>query len=140
MRPDLVALTGYHSAQVEVEVRLNTNESPSRPRRTVARGLPRTDSSAIDFNRYPDRQALALRQAMADSHGVRPEQVFCANGSNEVLQSLLLAYGGPGRTAGPVRADLHHAPPDRPDHRHRPWPPDAAPTITASTSTRFGGS
>ena len=54
--------------------------------------------AAVDFNRYPDREATELRQALADSHGVGPEQVFCANGSNEVLQSLLLAYGGPGRT------------------------------------------
>ncbi len=52
------------------------------------------------------------------SHGVRPEQVFCANGSNEVLQLLLLAYGGPGPGRRPVRADLLAAPPDRPDHRH----------------------
>jgi histidinol-phosphate aminotransferase len=97
MRPDLVALTGYHSAQVEVEVRLNTNESPLPPPpewfAALVAGL-----ADIPFHRYPDRHATALRQALADSHGVGPEQIFCANGSNEVLQSLLLAYGGPGRT------------------------------------------
>jgi len=96
VRPDLAALTGYHSAQVDVEVRLNTNESPMAPPKAwldaLARGL-----SDIEFNRYPDREARALRQALADSHGVPIEQVFCANGSNEVLQSLLLAYGGTGR-------------------------------------------
>ena len=100
VRPDLAALTGYHSAQVDVEVRLNTNESPMAPPKAwldaLARGL-----SDIEFNRYPDREARALRQALADSHGVPIEQVFCANGSNEVLQSLLLAYGGPGRTGSP---------------------------------------
>jgi len=97
VRTDLVELTGYHSAQVEVDVRLNTNESPLPP---PAGWLDefRAGLEAIDFNRYPDRQALALRQDIATSHGVRPEQVFCANGSNEVLQSLMLAYGGPGRT------------------------------------------
>ncbi len=98
VRPDLNALTGYHSAQVEVEVRLNTNESPMAPPAAwldaYRRGL-----SDIEFNRYPDRGATALRQALADSHGVGPDRIFCANGSNEVLQSLLLAYGGPDRTA-----------------------------------------
>jgi histidinol-phosphate aminotransferase len=50
------------------------------------------------WNRYPDRQATELRAALADLHGVGPDQVFCANGSNEVLQCLCLAYGGPGRS------------------------------------------
>ncbi|HEX7459681.1 MAG TPA: aminotransferase class I/II-fold pyridoxal phosphate-dependent enzyme, partial [Acidimicrobiales bacterium] len=45
------------------------------------------------------REATALRRALAESHGVGRDEVFCANGSNEVLQCLLLAYGGPGRTA-----------------------------------------
>jgi histidinol-phosphate aminotransferase len=96
VRPDLAALTGYHSEQVDVEVRLNTNESPLPPPpgwyEALLSGIAR-----IEFNRYPDREATELRRGLADSHGVPPEQVFCANGSNEVLQSLLLAYGGPGR-------------------------------------------
>lgn len=97
VRPDLVALSGYHSPQVEVEVRLNTNESPLPPP-TAWLDEFRDRLAEVDLNRYPDREAVALRQALADSHGVALEQVFCANGSNEVLQSLLLAYGGPGRT------------------------------------------
>jgi histidinol-phosphate aminotransferase len=97
IRPDLVSLDGYHSPQVDVEVRLNTNESPLPPPDAWLAAL-RDELGRIDFNRYPDRQASDLRQALARSHGVRPEQVFCANGSNEVLQCLLLAYGGPGRT------------------------------------------
>jgi histidinol-phosphate aminotransferase len=97
IRPDLVSLDGYHSAQVDVEVRLNTNESPLPPPDAWLEAL-RNELGRIDFNRYPDRQATELRAAVARSHGVRPEQVFCANGSNEVLQCLLLAYGGPGRT------------------------------------------
>jgi histidinol-phosphate aminotransferase len=54
--------------------------------------------SRIDWHRYPDRSAQDLRAAIAEWHGVRPEQVFAANGSNEVLQTLLLTYAGPGRT------------------------------------------
>jgi histidinol-phosphate aminotransferase len=98
VRPDLEALSGYHSAQVEVEVRLNTNESPLPPPpgwyEALAAGL-----SDIRFNRYPDREAHALRQALAAEHGVEVDRVYCANGSNEVIQALLLAYGGPGRCA-----------------------------------------
>ena len=96
VRDDLRALEGYHSAQVDVEVRLNTNESPFPPpagwRDEVAAGL-----GSIEWHRYPDRAAGALRAAIADWHGVAPEQVFAANGSNEVLQTLLLTYAGPGR-------------------------------------------
>jgi histidinol-phosphate aminotransferase len=97
VRPDLAALDGYHSAQVDVDVRLNTNESPLPPPEAWRRELAEA-VGAIDFNRYPDRAALDLRRALADSHGVGIDEVFCANGSNEVLQCLLLAYGGPGRT------------------------------------------
>ncbi len=98
VRPDLEALVGYHSAQVDVEVRLNTNESPLPPPPEWFEAF-RSGLGSIDFNRYPDRDASELRRVVADSHGVRTEQIFCANGSNEVLQSLLLAYGGPQRTA-----------------------------------------
>jgi histidinol-phosphate aminotransferase len=98
VRPDLEALVGYHSAQVDVEVRLNTNESPLPPPEQWLEALAH-EVRGIAFNRYPDRQATALRTALAASHGVTIDEVFCANGSNEVLQCLLLAYGGPGRTA-----------------------------------------
>ncbi|MGH9276161.1 MAG: aminotransferase class I/II-fold pyridoxal phosphate-dependent enzyme, partial [Acidimicrobiales bacterium] len=54
--------------------------------------------ATVDWNRYPDRSYRRLREAIAAHHGVAPEQVFAANGSNEVLQTLCLAYGGPGRS------------------------------------------
>jgi histidinol-phosphate aminotransferase len=98
VRPDLEALVGYHSSQVDVEVRLNTNESPMPPPEQWLDELT-AELRGIAFNRYPDRQATALRTALAASHGVTVDEVFCANGSNEVLQCLLLAYGGPGRSA-----------------------------------------
>jgi histidinol-phosphate aminotransferase len=80
-----------------VPIRLNTNESPLPPPPEWTERLA-VAVRTIDFNRYPDRQATRLRQALADLHAVRPDQVFVANGSNEVLQSLCLAYGGPGRS------------------------------------------
>jgi histidinol-phosphate aminotransferase len=53
----------------------------------------------VDWHRYPDRAARELRSALAKHYGVATEQVFAANGSNEVLLNMLLAYGGPGRRA-----------------------------------------
>jgi histidinol-phosphate aminotransferase len=98
VRPDLALAEGYHSPQVDAEVRLNTNESPFAPpdawREELIAAL-----AEVSFHRYPDRPATALRHAVADLHRVSAEEVFCANGSNEVLQSLLLAFGGPGRRA-----------------------------------------
>ena len=96
VRDDLQALEGYHSAQVDVDVRLNTNESPFPPPRGFSDAVA-SEISRVDWNRYPDRAALALRTDIAEMHGVDPAQVFVANGSNEVLQTILLAYAGPGR-------------------------------------------
>ena len=97
VRDDLRALDGYHSAQVDVRVRLNTNESPEPPP-AAFRDAVAAEVSRIDWHRYPDRAATDLRAAIAATHGVDPSQVFAANGSNEVLQTVLLAYAGPGRT------------------------------------------
>ncbi len=97
-RADLGLREGYHSPQVPVEVRLNTNESPYPPPPEFLQALV-AQVRDIAYNRYPDRSARALREALAELHGVRPEQVFAANGSNEVLQCICLAYGGAGRKA-----------------------------------------
>jgi histidinol-phosphate aminotransferase len=97
-RDDVVLMAGYHSPQVDVAVRLNTNEAPEAPPAAFTRRLAEA-LAAIEWHRYPDRAYHRLREAIAEHHGVAPEQVFAANGSNEVLQTLLLAYGGPGRHA-----------------------------------------
>jgi histidinol-phosphate aminotransferase len=97
VRDDLRALEGYHSPQVEVRFRLNTNESPTPPP-AAWRDAFAAELSRVEWHRYPDRAATELRQAIADLHAVSPSQVFAANGSNEVLQTLLLTYAGPGRT------------------------------------------
>lgn len=97
VRDDLKALEGYHSPQVEVRVRLNTNESPVPPP-AAWRDAFAAELSRVEWHRYPDRTASALRAGIAELHGVAPDQVFAANGSNEVLQTLLLTYAGPGRT------------------------------------------
>ena len=97
VRDDLRALEGYHSPQVEVAVRLNTNESPIEPP-LAWRDAFAAELSRVEWHRYPDRSAAALRSAIGALHGVDPDQVFVANGSNEVLQTVLLTYAGPGRT------------------------------------------
>src|SRR5207248_6835529 len=98
VRDDLSDLEGYHSPQVAVDVRLNTNESPFPPPAGWREAFLE-ELAAVPFNRYPDRQATALRAAIAELHGVEPGQVLAAKGSNEVLQALCLAFGGPGRAA-----------------------------------------
>jgi histidinol-phosphate aminotransferase len=98
VRTGLDDLADYHSPQVSVDVRLNTNESPFPPppgwREAFLQEL-----ETVAFHRYPDRGASALRGAIAELHGVSPSQIFAANGSNEVIQALCLAYGGPARSA-----------------------------------------
>jgi len=96
-RDDLALMEGYHSPQVEVAVRLNTNESPYPPPAEFGRRLAEA-VAGVEWHRYPDRAATELRTRIGALHGVGPEQVFAANGSNEVLQTLLLTYAGFGRT------------------------------------------
>lgn len=97
-RPDIGALEGYHSPQLDVSVRLNTNESPyAPPPEFVDAWLGALRE--VPLNRYPDRDALELRSGLAASLGQPAGRVFAANGSNEVLQTLLLTYAGAGRRA-----------------------------------------
>ena len=95
-RDDLRELSGYHSPQVSVKVRLNTNESPIAPPAEFVEAVTAAVSD-VQWNRYPDRTATALREDIAALHNVSADNVFVANGSNEVLQTLLLAYSGAGR-------------------------------------------
>ena len=97
-RHDIALMAGYHSPQLDVAVRLNTNESPLPPPPAFTEAVAAAARS-VTWNRYPDRAARELRTRIAARHGVATDRVFAANGSNEVLQCLLLAYGGPGRSA-----------------------------------------
>ncbi len=96
-RDDIALMDGYHSPQVDVDVRLNTNESPLPPPQGFLDALAE-EVQRISWNRYPDRAAHELRSRIGELHGFGPEQVFVANGSNEVLQTLSLTYGGAGRS------------------------------------------
>lgn len=96
-RSDIKVMSKYHSPQVDVPIRLNTNESPFDPPAAWVAEVAAAMQN-IHWNRYPDRSAKGLREAIAARHSVSVDNVFVANGSNEVLQTLLLTYTGAGRT------------------------------------------
>jgi histidinol-phosphate aminotransferase len=105
LRPELRGRTPYGAPQLQVRHRLNTNENPHPlPAELLATLGEALGHAAVELNRYPDRDATALRADLAAylSRGgerIGPAQVWAANGSNEVLQQLLQAFGGAGRTA-----------------------------------------
>ncbi|MFC8359310.1 histidinol-phosphate transaminase [Streptomyces griseorubiginosus] len=106
VRDELRGKSPYGAPQLDVPVRLNTNENPYRlPEELVERIAERVREAARDLNRYPDRDAVELRTRLAEyltdtsGYTVGLANVWAANGSNEVLQQLLQTFGGPGRTA-----------------------------------------
>jgi histidinol-phosphate aminotransferase len=95
-------MTPYGAPQLDVAVRLNTNENPYQPPSELVAAIGTAAArAAAGLNRYPDRDARALRADLAAylGHGLAGPQLWAANGSNEVIQQLLQAYGGPGRSA-----------------------------------------
>lgn len=106
VRDELRGKSPYGAPQLDVPVRLNTNENPyPLPEPLVERIAERVREAARTLNRYPDRDAVELRTELAKyltrtgGHQVGIENVWAANGSNEVIQQLLQTFGGPGRTA-----------------------------------------
>jgi histidinol-phosphate aminotransferase len=106
VRADLLGKSPYGAPQLPEAVQLNVNENPFAPSAALVADLQRAvGEAAATLNRYPDREAVALRTDLAaylsSQTGVALalEQVWAANGSNEVLQQVLQAFGGPGRTA-----------------------------------------
>lgn len=101
LRPELQGQEPYGAPQLDVPVCLNVNENPYPPSETVRRQMAHAvASTASGLNRYPDREATELREALADyiGFGVGADQIWPANGSNEVMTQILQAFGGPGRT------------------------------------------
>lgn len=106
VRDELRGKSPYGAPQLDVPVRLNTNENPyPLPEALVDRITERVREAARTLNRYPDREAVELRTELARyltrtaGHTVTTANVWAANGSNEVIQQLLQTFGGPGRTA-----------------------------------------
>ncbi|WP_310728523.1 histidinol-phosphate transaminase [Streptomyces sp. N2A] len=106
VRDELRGKSPYGAPQLDVPVRLNTNENPyPLPEPLVERIAERVREAARDLNRYPDRDAVELRTELAayltrtGKYPLGIDNVWAANGSNEVIQQLLQTFGGPGRTA-----------------------------------------
>jgi histidinol-phosphate aminotransferase len=107
VRDELRGEEPYGAPQIDVPVRLNTNENPYGPSEAAAADVAEAvRTAALELNRYPDREATALREGLAsylsaDAPGVvlDASRVWAANGSNEIMQQVLQAFGGPGRTA-----------------------------------------
>jgi histidinol-phosphate aminotransferase len=102
LREDLRELHPYGAPQLDVPVQLNTNENPYAPSERLREAIAdAVRSVAGTLNRYPDRDAVELREDLAGylGHDLSARQVWAANGSNEIIQQLLQAFGGPGRTA-----------------------------------------
>jgi histidinol-phosphate aminotransferase len=106
LRNDLVGETPYGAPQLDVPVCLNVNENPYPPSAEVIETIVgRVRAAAATLNRYPDREHMELRASLASYLGeesganLRPEQLWAANGSNEIMLQLFQAFGGPGRTA-----------------------------------------
>jgi len=102
VRADLNDLTPYGAPQIDVPVRLNTNENPYPPSPALVRAIAdAVAEAAASLNRYPDRDAVELRKDLADylGHGLTGAHLWVANGSNEVIQQVQQAFGGPRRRA-----------------------------------------
>jgi histidinol-phosphate aminotransferase len=102
VRDDLKDLHPYGAPQLDVPVQLNTNENPYAPSASLQQAIADAVAEvAGTLNRYPDRDAVDLRKDLADylGHGLTAASTWAANGSNEIIQQLLQAFGGPGRTA-----------------------------------------
>lgn len=106
LREDLRGKSPYGAPQLDVPLRLNTNENPHPPTQALVDDVTASvQAVAGDLHRYPDRDAVALRTELAayltaqTGTPLTVENLWAANGSNEILQQLLQAFGGPGRSA-----------------------------------------
>ncbi|KAA0101295.1 histidinol-phosphate transaminase [Mycolicibacterium sp. P1-18] len=106
LRDDLRGKSPYGAPQLSVPVRLNTNENPHPPTQALVHDVAASvRDAAADLHRYPDRDAVLLRTDLAEyltaqtGVALTTANLWAANGSNEILQQLLQAFGGPGRSA-----------------------------------------
>jgi histidinol-phosphate aminotransferase len=146
LRPELVGERPYGAPQLDVAVCLNVNENPYPPSEQVISEIAAAIAGAgQSLNRYPERDALDLREDLARylGHGLTAEQIWAANGSNEVMLHVLLAFAGPGRRVLSF-APTYSMYPEYARDTHSEWctfprrddftiDPDAAVTATLNT-------
>ncbi len=100
LRDELRGKRPYGAPEIDVPVRLNVNENPFGIPEPVVQDIVASLADAVrGAHRYPERDFPELRAGLAAylGHGATPEQIWAANGSNEIMQQLLQAFGGPGR-------------------------------------------
>lgn len=101
LRENLRGIEPYGAPQLDVAVLLNVNENTHPLPQSVCRAITEdVAAAAAELNRYPDREFTELRERLSAylGHGLEPGNMWAANGSNEVLQQILQAFGGPGRS------------------------------------------
>ena len=102
IRNSLKGRTPYGAPQLHVPIALNVNENSHRiPEEVAIDVVSRLAQAVLNINRYPDREFLGLREKLAKylGHNLGADQLWAANGSNEVIQQIFQAFGGPGRKA-----------------------------------------
>lgn len=102
IREELRKFEPYGAPQMPDLICLNVNENPYPPSEQLADDIAAAVRQAVlGLNRYPDREARELRTSLARylGHGLTGDQLWAANGSNEVMLQILQAFGGPGRSA-----------------------------------------
>lgn len=101
LREDLRGRSPYGAPMLDVPVTLNVNENTHPMPDEVVEAITReVAETAKTLNRYPDREFTTLRKELASylGHGLTENQLWAANGSNEILQQLFQVFGGPGRS------------------------------------------
>ncbi|GGH63686.1 histidinol-phosphate aminotransferase [Rothia aerolata] len=101
IREDLRGRSPYGAPMIDVPVTINVNENTHPMPREVVEAIGReVHQVALNLNRYPDREFVTLREELAAylGHGLSKENLWAANGSNEILQQLFQVFGGPGRS------------------------------------------
>ncbi len=114
LRDDLTSLSPYGAPQVPAEATLNTNENPYAPSPELAQAIAdRVHRVATTLNRYPDRDATVLRTALGkfinslSGTNFAADSIWAANGSNEIIQSLFMAFGDRGAVGFTPSYSMH---------------------------------
>ena len=121
VRPELVGQEPYGAPVIDVPARLNVNENPIGPDPALVDAIAKAVADAApELNRYPDRDAVALREDLAGylGHGLTAANIWVGNGSNEVMAHLFAAFGGPGPIGAHLHSDVLDVPGVRPQQLH----------------------
>ncbi len=95
IRPEILEMAAYHAEEADAAIRLDANENPYRLSDDLMGELSR-ELATVPLNRYPDADARELKEVIAGRNGINRGQVLLGNGSDEILQALMLTFWSPG--------------------------------------------